>query len=91
MAPKKSDATPPQPIAPPPPPSPAKSKHLLACESQIDKVTLAICDAMFVDTLPEARKLMDEQRNDLHVQNLRDVRGELEYLLKRKKQLEAAS
>lgn len=65
------------------------NKHLAAVDKAISDVTTKICDEMFVDTLPEARALMASMPNEHHVLELRDERGELEFLNKRRQQIVA--
>lgn len=64
-----------------------ENKHLVAVDKAISDVTAKICSEMFVDTLEEARKLMASMPNEHHVLELRDERGELEFLNKRRAQL----
>ncbi len=65
-----------------------KPTHKDRLEMAISELTADICAAMYVDTLPEARKLLAAMSNDAHVIGLRAVRSELEFLLTRKAQLE---
>ncbi len=66
---------------------PKPSKHILAVDKAIADISANICDAMFVDTIEEARKLMAAMPNEHHVMQLRDERGELEFLLRRRASL----
>ncbi len=80
-----------KPTAPNAPVAPPKTDHLANCEKAIAEVTAKICSEMYVDTLAEARKLMDAMRMEHHVLELADERGELEFLLKRRTQLKAVA
>lgn len=84
---------PPKPTAPNAPPKVEAPKvdHVANCEKAIAEVTAKICAEMFVDTIEEARKLMAASPQEHHVLELRDERGELEFLNKRLAQLKAKS
>lgn len=70
------------------------NQRRIRLEAQLKRIGVSVAaverrvlDSLFVDTWKEAAKLMDELRNELHVRNLRDTRGELEFLQKREAQL----
>lgn len=64
------------------------SKHLKAIEKRIDALKTSLCAAAHVDTIEEARAVFEVLRNDAHVMRaFRTERDELEFLLRRQKDL----
>ncbi len=62
-------------------------RHLKGVEERIKTLSTELCAAVYVDSIEEARFLFDLMRNDAHVLELRDERNELEFLLRRQKDL----
>ena len=69
----------------------APNKHATRLQAEARDLERKISDAMYVDDIGLARKLMDEMRNEPHVQKLRADRDELAFLLKRLAQLTEVS
>ena len=63
------------------------SKFYVKVGQRVGALSAELADAMYVETIDEARFLFDLMRNDAHVLNLRDKRNELEFLLRRQKDL----
>lgn len=67
------------------------NKHLQRIDHEIRDLKSKLCESMYVDDIDAATKLMGDLRNEPHVQMLRPIRQELEFLCKRREQIEATN
>ncbi len=75
---------PPVVVAKPPPPNP----HLERISARVEQLKKSLAAAVYVDSIEDARLIFDVLRNDAHVMRvLRADRDELEFLLRRQKDL----
>jgi len=68
------------------------SNHLKNVEKRISQLETSLAAAAHVDTIVEARAVFEALRNDAHVMRVfRADRDELEFLLRRQKDMKAAA